>query len=65
MTVMTSSGAKSLYLQVIAGVVLGIVLGVIWPSVAVAMQPFGDAFIKLVRIGHVHRLGRGPSGAAR
>ena len=50
MTVMTSSGAKSLYLQVIAGVVLGIVLGVIWPSVAVAMQPFGDAFIKLVRM---------------
>ena len=37
MAVMTSSGAKSLYLQVIAGVLLGIVLGVIWPSIAVQM----------------------------
>ncbi len=50
MAVMTSGGAKSLYLQVIAGVLLGILLGVVWPSIAVAMQPFGDAFIKLVRM---------------
>lgn len=47
---MTSGGAKSLYLQVIAGVLIGILLGATWPSIAVEMQPFGDAFIKLVRM---------------
>ncbi len=47
---MTTGGAKSLYLQVIAGVLLGIFLGVVWPTIAVEMQPFGDAFIKLVRM---------------
>ena len=46
----STNASKSLYLQVIAGVVLGIVLGVIWPKLAVEMQPFGDAFIKLVRM---------------
>ena len=50
MAVMTTGGAKSLYLQVLAGVLIGIFLGVIWPKFAVEMQPFGDAFIKLVRM---------------
>jgi aerobic C4-dicarboxylate transport protein len=50
MSGMTSGGAKSLYIQVIAGVLIGIALGVAWPSIAVRMQPLGDAFIKLVRM---------------
>ena len=50
MAVMTTGGAKSLYLQVLAGVLIGIFLGVMWPKFAVEMQPFGDAFIKLVRM---------------
>src|SRR6195952_1143653 len=45
-----SSSAKGLYLQVLAGVVLGAALGHFWPAIAVQMQPFGDAFIKLVRM---------------
>jgi len=39
-----------LYLQVLAGVILGALLGHFWPSIAVQMQPFGDGFIKLVRM---------------
>jgi len=37
-------------MQVIAGVVIGAALGHFWPAIAVQMQPFGDAFIKLVRM---------------
>ncbi len=48
---MTSAqSAKSLYLQVLAGVVLGALLGHFWPTLAVQMQPLGDGFIKLVRM---------------
>src|ERR1700679_1012811 len=48
---MTSAqSAKSLYLQGLAGVVLGALLGHFWPTLAVQMQPLGDAFIKLVRM---------------
>ena len=42
--------AKGLYIQVLAGVIIGAVLGHFWPALAVQMQPFGDAFIKLVRM---------------
>jgi aerobic C4-dicarboxylate transport protein len=42
--------AKGLYIQVLIGVVLGATLGHFWPDLAVQMQPFGDAFIKLVRM---------------
>jgi aerobic C4-dicarboxylate transport protein len=42
--------SKALYIQVLAGVVLGAALGHFWPAIAVQMQPFGDAFIKLVRM---------------
>src|ERR1700723_1110122 len=45
-----SRASKSLYLQVLAGVVLGAALGHFWPAIAVQMQPFGDGFIKLVRM---------------
>jgi aerobic C4-dicarboxylate transport protein len=50
MATVSAQSAKSLYLQVIAGVVLGAALGYLWPAIAVEMQPFGDAFIKLVRM---------------
>jgi len=47
----TSAGsAKGLYIQVLAGVIIGAALGHFWPAIAVQMQPFGDAFIKLVRM---------------
>ena len=46
----TAQSAKTLYLQVLAGVVIGAVLGHFWPALAVQMQPFGDGFIKLVRM---------------
>jgi aerobic C4-dicarboxylate transport protein len=46
----TAQSAKGLYLQVLAGVVIGAALGHFWPDMGVQMQPFGDAFIKLVRM---------------
>src|ERR1700723_2824735 len=45
-----SRASKGLYLQVLAGVIIGAALGHFWPALAVQMQPFGDAFIKLVRM---------------
>jgi aerobic C4-dicarboxylate transport protein len=46
----TAKSAKGLYIQVLLGVVIGAALGHFWPALAVQMQPFGDAFIKLVRM---------------
>jgi aerobic C4-dicarboxylate transport protein len=46
----SARSAKGLYIQVLLGVVLGAALGYFWPALAVRMQPFGDAFIKLVRM---------------
>ena len=46
----SSRSAKGLYIQVLIGVVAGAALGHFWPAIAVQMQPFGDAFIKLVRM---------------
>ncbi len=46
----SARSAKGLYIQVLLGVVLGAALGHFWPALAVQMQPFGDAFIKLVRM---------------
>jgi aerobic C4-dicarboxylate transport protein len=46
----SAQSAKGLYIQVLIGVVAGAALGHFWPSVAVEMQPLGDAFIKLVRM---------------
>jgi aerobic C4-dicarboxylate transport protein len=46
----SARSAKGLYIQVLTGVVLGAALGNFWPALAVQMQPFGDAFIKLVRM---------------
>ncbi len=39
-----------LWFQVLAGTVLGIALGHFAPETGVAMKPFGDAFIKLIRM---------------
>ena len=39
-----------LWFQVLAGTVLGILLGHFAPATGVAMKPFGDAFIKLIRM---------------
>src|ERR1700712_5503479 len=46
----SAQSAKGLYIQVLIGVVVGAALGHFWPALAVQMQPFGDAFIKLVRM---------------
>ena len=41
---------KILYFQVLAAVVLGVLLGNFYPSLAVDMKPFGDAFIKGIKM---------------
>jgi aerobic C4-dicarboxylate transport protein len=40
----------SLYFQVIVGIVLGVSLGFFVPDLAAKMKPFGDAFIKLIKM---------------
>jgi aerobic C4-dicarboxylate transport protein len=42
--------SRSLYLQVLVGVVLGAVLGHFKPALGASMKPFGDGFIKLVKM---------------
>ena len=39
-----------LYAQVLLAIVAGIAVGFIWPEIGVALQPLGDAFIKLVKM---------------
>src|SRR5271168_800620 len=39
---------KSLFVQVVAGLVLGIALGVLAPGFAVGLKFFSDAFLKLI-----------------
>jgi len=41
---------RHLYFQVLAAIVAGILLGHFDPGVGAAMKPFGDAFIKLVKM---------------
>jgi aerobic C4-dicarboxylate transport protein len=41
---------KSLYVQVLIGVVLGILVGALWPGVGAAVKPLGDGFIKLIKM---------------
>ncbi|MGH7025425.1 MAG: cation:dicarboxylate symporter family transporter, partial [Caulobacteraceae bacterium] len=41
---------KSLYFQVIAGIVLGVVVGLAWPHAGVALKPLGDGFVKLIKM---------------
>jgi aerobic C4-dicarboxylate transport protein len=39
-----------LYVQVLAAIAVAIALGHFWPSIAVDMKPFGDGFIKLIKM---------------
>jgi aerobic C4-dicarboxylate transport protein len=39
-----------LYVQVLAAIAVAIALGHFWPSLAVDMKPFGDGFIKLIKM---------------
>jgi aerobic C4-dicarboxylate transport protein len=41
---------KSLYFQVLCGIAIGILLGVFFPDIGVMMKPFGDGFIKLIKM---------------
>ena len=41
---------KSLYAQVIFGIIVGIFIGIYFPSFAIQLNPPGDAFIKLVKM---------------
>jgi len=47
---MLKSAPKSLYAQVIFGVILGALVGHFWPSVGADMKPLGDAFIRAIRM---------------
>lgn len=41
---------RSLYFQVIVAIIIGIALGIFAPQTGAAMKPFGDGFIKLVKM---------------
>jgi aerobic C4-dicarboxylate transport protein len=41
---------RSLYFQVIVAIALGVALGALCPQAGAAMKPFGDAFIKLIKM---------------
>lgn len=41
---------KSLYVQVIIAIVIGITLGHIYPDLGIALKPFGDGFIRLIKM---------------
>lgn len=41
---------KVLYIQVLIAITLGVILGAVAPNIGEAMKPFGDAFIKLVKM---------------
>jgi len=41
---------RSLYVQVLIAIAIGIVLGVWYPSLGAEMKPFGDGFIKLIKM---------------
>jgi len=41
---------QHLYLQVLTAIVIGILLGHFYPETGIAMKPFGDGFIKLIKM---------------
>ena len=41
---------KSLYFQVIVAIVIGVALGHFYPDTGAAMKPFGDGFIRLIKM---------------
>jgi len=38
------------YIQVLVAILAGLLIGYFWPAVGVALKPFGDGFVKLVRM---------------
>jgi aerobic C4-dicarboxylate transport protein len=47
---MSANKSKSLYIQVIAAIVIGILLGHFYPELGAKMKPLGDGFIKLIKM---------------
>src|SRR6478735_3804358 len=41
---------KSLYVQVLIAIAIGIALGDLYPNIGAQMKPFGDGFIKLIKM---------------
>ena len=41
---------KSLFGQVVVGLLLGVLIGVLWPDFAVKLKPLGDGFIKFIKM---------------
>jgi len=41
---------RTLYVQVIAAILLGGLIGWLWPATGAALQPLGDGFIKLIKM---------------
>ncbi|MEO6133534.1 MAG: dicarboxylate/amino acid:cation symporter, partial [Ginsengibacter sp.] len=41
---------KLLYVQVIIAIIIGVILGHFYPSFSVQMKPFGDGFIRLIKM---------------
>ena len=41
---------RQLYVQVLAAIAVGVLIGHFFPQTGVALQPLGDAFIKLVKM---------------
>ena len=41
---------RLLYVQVLIAIALGIAVGALWPETGVALKPFGDGFIKLIKM---------------
>ena len=41
---------KSLYVQVLCGVVLGVLCGHLFPEIAAYAKPFGDGFVRLIKM---------------
>jgi aerobic C4-dicarboxylate transport protein len=48
--VISTRASKSLYIQVLIAILAGVALGFFFPTFATAMQPFGDGFVKLVKM---------------
>lgn len=47
----TNSGKRNtLYLQVLAAIVIGVIVGYLWPDFGASLKPLGDGFIKLVKM---------------
>ena len=41
---------KNLYFQVLVAIAIGVILGYVNPNAGAAMKPFGDGFIKLIKM---------------